>query len=66
MKIQLETETSNKIDKISKRLGLKKQVLIQKIVVTYIEFLEKQSLKKELEDWDRLGEEAWTNFEESL
>lgn len=67
MEIQLEADTSNKINKISKKLGLKKSDLIQKIILAYIQTLEKQnSLKKELKDWDTLSDEALMNFEESL
>ena len=67
MEIQLESEISSKIDKISKRLGLRKQALIQKIVQAYIQTLENQNvLKKKIKDWDALSDEALANFEESL
>ncbi len=66
MQVEIPQKTSNKIDKLSKLLGLKKQEVIDKALLLYLDNLyQYKEFKKEMKAWDLLSEEAWTHFEKS-
>ena len=67
MQIELPEEVSEKLEETSKRLGIKKEDLVDRAVSLYINNISKYAkLKKEMKDWDFLSDEALTNFEKSL
>jgi len=67
MQIALEKDTSNKIDKASKLLGIEKTELIDRAILVYLDNLSKYlELKEEIKSWDALSDEALSNFEKSL
>ncbi|MBS3176375.1 hypothetical protein J4457_04005 [Candidatus Woesearchaeota archaeon] len=67
MNVELEKTTFQKVDRASKLLGIKKNQLIDRAVLVYIDNLSKYlDLKQELDAWDVLSDEALTNFEKAL
>ncbi|MEK6862232.1 MAG: hypothetical protein AABY07_09795 [Nanoarchaeota archaeon] len=67
MQIELQKDTSQKIEKASKILGIKEKELIDRALLLYLDSISKYiELKKEFKDWDELSDEALTNFEKSL
>lgn len=67
MEIEIPKGTSKKIDETAKLLGIKKQELIDRAILLYLDNLSKYlELKKEMREWDILSDEALTNFEKSL
>lgn len=64
MQIELPKDTSKKVEEASKRLGIKKQQLVDKAILLYLDNISKYiDLKKEMKWWDYLSDEALTNFE---
>lgn len=64
MQIELPKDTSKKVEEASKRLGIKKQQLVDKAILLYLDSISKYlDLKKEMKGWDYLSDEALTNFE---
>lgn len=67
MQIEIPKEVSKKIEEASKLFGVKKQQLIDKAILLYLDNISRYvSLKKEMKEWDYLSDEALTNFEKSL
>ena len=67
MQIELEKDTSKKVDEASKLLGIGKNEIIDRAVLVYLDNLAKYlDLKHEMKAWDSLSDEALINFEKSL
>ncbi|MBI2107817.1 hypothetical protein HYT54_01710 [Candidatus Woesearchaeota archaeon] len=67
MQIEIQKDTSRKIEETAKLLGLKREDLVDRAVMVYIDGISKYlELKKELNEWDVLSDEALVNFEKSL
>ena len=67
MQIELQKDTSRKIDDVSKVLGIKREKLIDRAILVYLDSIQKQiELKREMKEWDQLSDEALLNFEKSL
>jgi len=67
MQIEIPKDTSKKIDKASKLLGIKDKKLIDRAILLYLDNISKYlELKKEIGEWDYLSDEALINFEKSL
>lgn len=65
--VKLPEEIVERITEASKLLGIKKQELVDRALLVYLDNLSKYlDLKKELQAWDTLSDEALTNFEQSL
>jgi hypothetical protein len=66
MQIEIEKETSKKIDRAAKVLGIRKNELVDRAIVVYLDNLSQYiKLKKELKSWESLSDEALTVFEKS-
>lgn len=66
MQIELEKDTSKKIDQASKLLGMEKDELIDRAILVYLDNISKYlELKQEMKEWDTLSDEALINFEKS-
>ncbi len=64
MQIEIPKDTSKKIERASKILGIKKQQLIDKAVLLYLDNINRYlDLKQEMKEWDYLSDEALMNFE---
>lgn len=64
MQIEIAKDTSKKINNISKLLGIKKNELIDKAILLYLDSISKYlDLKQEMKEWDILSDEALLNFE---
>lgn len=67
MQIEIPKDTSKKIEEASKKLGVKKQQLVDKAILLYLDNIGKYlDLKQEMKEWDYLSDEALINFEKSL
>jgi len=67
MQIELLKETSSKLAKASKVLGIKDKDLVDRAIIVYLDNMEKMlELKQEMKAWDALSDEALISFEESL
>lgn len=67
MQIEIPKDTSEKIDNASKLLGIKKQNIIDRALLLYLDNISKYlDLKQEMKEWDVLSDEALSNFEKSL
>ena len=67
MQIELPKDTSEKVSKASKLLGIRNQELVDRALVVYLDNLSKSlDLKKEMKEWDTLSDEALTYFEKEL
>ena len=67
MQIEIPKELSKKLEQTSKRLGVKKEDLVDKAILLYLDNINKYAeLKKEMKDWDFLSDEALTSFEKAL
>ena len=67
MQIEVTKDVVEKLEQVSKRLGVKKADLVDKALLLYLDNISKYAkLKKEMKDWDFLSDEALTNFEKSL
>lgn len=64
MQIEIEKMTSEKVGVASKKLGVSKKDLIERAILLYLDSISKYiDLKKELQSWDSLSDEALLNFE---
>lgn len=64
MQIEIEKITSEKVGVASKKLGVSKKDLIERAILLYLDSISKYiDLKKELQSWDSLSDEALLNFE---
>ena len=67
MQIELPKETTRKLNKASKILGLKDKQIVDRAILVYLDNIEKYvGLKKEMKDWDALSDEALVSFEDAL
>ena len=67
MQIEIPKDVSKKIEEASKLFGVKKQQLIDKAILLYLDNISRYiNLKKEMKEWDYLSDEALINFEKSL
>lgn len=67
MQIEIQKETSEKLEKTARLLGLKKDELADKALLIYLDNISKHvALKKEMKEWDFLSDEAFVNFEKAL
>jgi len=65
--IQLNKDTNNELDRISKLSGLDKEKIIAKAISYYLDIIQKEvELKEEFAQWDKLSDEALSNFEAKL
>lgn len=65
--IKMSTDTLDKIGKASEVLGIKKQELVDRAVLLYLDNIDKYlALKREMKEWDALSDEALINFENLL
>lgn len=65
--LKLSDDTSEKVTKASEILGIKKQELIDRALLVYLDNIDKYlDLRKELKFWDSLSDEALINFEKLL
>lgn len=65
--LKIADDTSDRIEKASELLGIKKQELVDRAILLYLDNLGKYlDLRKEIKDWDALSDEALFNFEKSL
>lgn len=64
---KISEDAYDRVDKASKLLGVKKQEIIDRALLVYLDQLSKYlDLKKELKEWDTLSDEALSNFEKSV
>ena len=67
MEVEVQKDTSIKVEEISEMLGLGKQEIVNRALTLYIDTISKYlHLKKEMNEWDTLSDEALLNFEKSL
>ena len=67
MQVEISKDTSEKLEKISKTLGVKERDVIDRAVLLYLDQIRKHaSLKREMREWDFLSDEALENFEKAL
>jgi len=67
MEIKISKEVLRKLDKVSKLLCIKKEEIIDRAILLYLDSIKKYlDLKQELKGWDILSDEALFNFEKSL
>ena len=67
MQIEIEKETSKRIERVSKLLGVKKQDIVDRAITVYLDSISKYtSLKKEISAWDITSDEALLNFEKKI
>mgnify|MGYP001600816816 CR=1 FL=1 len=67
MEIEVPKDTTEKISKASKILGIKREELVDRAVLLYLDTMSRYlDLKQEMKEWDKLSGEAIINFEKSL
>lgn len=67
MEIQIPKETDKRLKRASEILGFKKQEIVDRALLFYLDTIQKQmELKKEFKEWDALSDEALMNFEKAL
>ena len=67
MSMETSKDLSQKVDEASKALGIKRQELIDRALLVYLDNLAKYiNLKREMKIWDELSDEALENFENSV
>ena len=67
MDIHLSKETAKKIQKISKRLGVGQNDVIDRAISLYLDSISKQmDFRRELKQWDILSDEALLSFDEEV
>ena len=67
MQIEIAKDTSKKVDKVSKLLGIGESQLVESAILLYLDKISKYlNLKKEMNQWDSLSDKALMNFEKSL
>ncbi len=66
MQIEIEKDTSKKVDEASKALRIKKNEFVERAILLYVDNMQKYiGLKEEMKAWDSLSDEALENFEKS-
>ena len=67
MQVEIPRDTSGKIIKTAELLGIKKEELVDRAILLYLDNISKYTeLKKEMQEWDLLSDEALMNFEKLL
>ncbi|MBI3037011.1 hypothetical protein HYY73_04670 [Candidatus Woesearchaeota archaeon] len=67
MQIEIQKDTSEKLEKAARLLGQKKNELANRAILLYLDNIIKHAaLKKEMKGWDFLSDEALANFEKAL
>ena len=67
MQVEIPTDTSKKIERVSKILGIGKKELVDRAILLYLDDISKYTeLRKEMKEWDALSDEALLNFEKSI
>ena len=67
MEIQIHKEMDKKLKKASDILGFKKQEIVDRALLFYLDTIQKQlDLKQEFKELDKLSDEALLNFEKAL
>ena len=67
MQVEIPQDTSKKLEKMSKELGIDRKQFVERAILLYIDNLSKyMSLKHEMKEWDILSDEALASFEKSL
>ena len=67
MQIEIAKDTSKKVDKVSKLLGIGERQLVESAILLYLDKISKYlNLKKEMNQWDSLSDKALMNFDISL
>ncbi len=65
--VLIARDTLQKIGRASELLGIKKQEVVDRALLLYLDNLSKfMDLKRELKQWDTLSDEALHNFEKTL
>jgi len=65
--MKISEDISEKINKAAELIGVKKQELIDRAILLYLDNISKYlDIKKEIKDWDALSDEALINFEKAL
>jgi hypothetical protein len=67
MELILPESMELKISKASSILGFRKQEIIQRALVFYLDSINSQlELKNEFDNWDKLSDEAFSSFDNAL
>lgn len=67
MEVELKKETSKEIEEAAMAFGMKKQEIIRRAILLYLDELRNLiGLKKELKAWDALSDEALSKLERKL
>ena len=67
MEIEISEDVSKKVNEASRILGIGEHEIIDRALLVYLDNMNKYlQLKKEMEAWDVLSDEAFENFEKSL
>ena len=67
MEVEIAKDTSLKIRMVSEALGIEKEEVVDRALLLYLDNIGKYlNLKKEMEGWDALSDEAFYDFEKSL
>ena len=65
--IQLAEDTTQKVVRASLILGIQKQEFVDRAILLYLDNIEKYlNLKREMQEWDALSDEALSDFEKAL
>jgi hypothetical protein len=67
MDVDLPEDTSEEIDRASDFLGIDRKALVDRAILFYLDAIKKDvELKREITAWDKLSDEALSNFEKKL
>ena len=67
MEIEITKDLDKKLSEISKELGLDKEEVVNRALLLYMDSINKMLLlKKEMNVWDKLSDEALEKFEMDL
>ena len=67
MQVHFREQTLTRIRQVSQEIGVQEENFIRKAVLYYLDTIQEQfELKLEMNEWDKLSDEALTNFEEML
>ena len=67
MEVEISEDVSRKVNEASRILGVDEQEIVDRALLVYLDNMNKYlQLKKEMEVWDVLSDEALEDFERSL
>ncbi len=67
MNVKLSKEIEKKVGEAAHALGLHENEVVNQALLFYLDTIRKNlDLKCELQAWENLSDEAWTNFESQL